>query len=303
MSGLPSAATSLTSSNSNSLPEDIFTYNHDQFYAFVRQSCGNDLAELLKFQSIRSASHLLRTSKEDILAVFQQESSQLGELKKLCCFSVVGDKHEVKLGVKLAIDSFLRSLKIKQDENKKKLKYESGQRQSASSATIPVIEPDDRPEPASSAILPSELPPTSTQDTVSSLPTQNIDQTSSLLLSSTALSTSNPLPIKRSKLNRVGHHSDIVQRITTWWNEYNDNPNLLLKEDIAYFLRISKQGSNTYSCALSCKCGARFQLPLLKSGLFKLSSFYRHLKEKRCVKTTNTVRFFSRLKSHWYFLI
>ena len=105
--------------NANAYTDDVFLYAHDQFYEYIRQSCGNDVAELLKFQSIRSASHLLLTTKNDILAVFGQESSELNELRQLCCFTVLEKKHEVKLGVKLAIDSLIRMLSTKQKEKKK----------------------------------------------------------------------------------------------------------------------------------------------------------------------------------------
>jgi hypothetical protein len=47
-----------------------------------------------------------------------------------------------------------------------------------------------------------------------------------------------------------------------------------------------------FSCHLSCNCGIQFKLLLLSSGMFKLSSFYRHVKEKHTLKAPQTVSYF-----------
>jgi hypothetical protein len=57
--------------NANDLPEDIFSYNHDQFYEFIKHKYGPDLAALFSFQAIRSLTHLLSTSCDDILMILQ----------------------------------------------------------------------------------------------------------------------------------------------------------------------------------------------------------------------------------------
>ena len=47
--------------NSNNLPDDVFNYNHDEFYEFIRETRGVDIAELFSFQAIRHATHLMDT--------------------------------------------------------------------------------------------------------------------------------------------------------------------------------------------------------------------------------------------------
>jgi hypothetical protein len=60
--------------NSNDLPDDIFSYNEDIFYEFVKKWYGHDLAELFTFQAIRNGSHLVNSTVEDVLSVLQYES-------------------------------------------------------------------------------------------------------------------------------------------------------------------------------------------------------------------------------------
>ena len=108
--------------NNNSLPDDIFMYQHNQFYEFIEETYGADLAELFRFQAIRSSKHLLDTSCDDILLILQQESEEIDMMKKMCCFQIAGNKYQVKLGVKLAINNLIQSLKLKQEQQKIKKK-------------------------------------------------------------------------------------------------------------------------------------------------------------------------------------
>ncbi|CAF4720752.1 unnamed protein product, partial [Rotaria magnacalcarata] len=63
--------------NQNYLPDDIFIYNNERFYDYIKQSHGDDLAGLLSFQAIRNGLHLVETSYDDILSIFQQESEEI----------------------------------------------------------------------------------------------------------------------------------------------------------------------------------------------------------------------------------
>ncbi|CAF3933151.1 unnamed protein product [Rotaria sp. Silwood1] len=83
MSSIVSEATE----NNNDLPADVFSYNNDRFYQFVEEKYGADIAELLSFQAIRNGAHLLSTSCDEILMIFQQESNDLNQLKKNVLFS------------------------------------------------------------------------------------------------------------------------------------------------------------------------------------------------------------------------
>ena len=125
---------------SSALPDDIFDYNHDQFYSIIKYSYGNDLAELLSFQSIRNGLHLVNTSCDDILLVLQEDSKEINQLKTLCCFQTANNTYQVKLGVKLALRSLIESMKMKHEEQKnKKKKRSSIHRSSCDSEILPSI--------------------------------------------------------------------------------------------------------------------------------------------------------------------
>ncbi|CAF0817245.1 unnamed protein product [Adineta steineri] len=115
-----SSSTSATVINQNGLSDDIFHYNNDQFYNYILQSYGDDLAELFRFQAIRNGSHILQASCDAILLILQQEFDEIDKLRQLCCFKINKDKYEIKLGVKLAINSLIGLLKVKQEEQQKK---------------------------------------------------------------------------------------------------------------------------------------------------------------------------------------
>ncbi|CAF3247889.1 unnamed protein product [Rotaria sp. Silwood2] len=255
-------------SNKNDLPEDIFMYNHDQFYEFIERQCGPDLAELFRFQAIRNATHLLDTSCDDILLVLQQESDDITQLKELCCFQVVGNKYQVKLGVKLAINNLIELVKIKQQQQKKKKR---------SSIQAPSINRIQTPTQIETAVeLPNETPVATQIRTLSLAPVPFTP------LTSDTTSAQSRLPLKQ-KLNELDHIADIEERINKWWSTI-DNSGSSLDKGTQYFLEINKSINNTFVCILTCQCYNRFKLPFVKPGFFKLSSFYRHFKEKQCLK-------------------
>ena len=111
--------TAESASKAGGLPDDILSLSHADFYEFVEREYGFDLAELLRFQSIRNGIHLLDASSNDILSIFTRDSVKLNELKKVPCFQIVENKYEVKLGLELAIRNLIQSLKVKYDQQRK----------------------------------------------------------------------------------------------------------------------------------------------------------------------------------------
>ncbi|CAF4598059.1 unnamed protein product, partial [Rotaria sp. Silwood2] len=247
----------------NILPEDIFNYNNDLFYEFIKQAYGSDIAELFSFQAIRNAALLLDTSCEDILLVLQQESDDIDALKKMCCFKVAGNKHQVKLGVKLAINNLIQSLKLKQEQSKKRKRSSNQGLSSNINAVTPINQ----------AQIQNTVTPL--KSTLSSSSTTGTSSIQSALT-----------PMQR-KLDELGHTADIEERINRWWIINNDDEHASLEQGVDYFLAINKSSSNIYTCVLSCKCHTRFKLPFMTPGFFKISSSYRHLKEKQCMQLLN----------------
>jgi hypothetical protein len=98
-------------------------------YEFIKKTRGADLAELFSLQAIRPATHLMDTICDEILSILQEDSKDINNLKKLCCFQLSDNKFRVRLGVKLAINNLIQSLKIKQEQPQKK-KRSSHQRSS-----------------------------------------------------------------------------------------------------------------------------------------------------------------------------
>ncbi|CAF1009639.1 unnamed protein product [Rotaria magnacalcarata] len=205
--------------NSNSLPDDVFSYNQNKFYEFVEHWYGNDLAQLFSFQAIRNGAHLLHTTVDDILSVLQ----------------------------------FIEC----QTRTRKKKKRPSGQRSSFNIDTsISINQAQSQNE---TAIL--------------SVPSLTSSSSDANLVGSRLIPTQN-------KMNEIDHILDIKNRISKWWSGI-DNDNLSLEEGTHYSLKINKSINNSYTCVLSCQCGIRFKLPFIEAGFFKLSSFYRHLKEQQ----------------------
>jgi hypothetical protein len=182
-------------------------------------------------------------------------------LKKLCCFQLSDNKFRVKLGVKLAINNLIQLLKIKQEQQQKKKR--SSHQRSASNVNIKTSANN-----------------TSTQDEIISL-----ELTSSI--SPVVVDTSSTQPkvkgIERI-LDDIGHLTDIKERLNQWWISTNNNDNVFLEEGVHYFLQINKSVNDKYACILSCLCHSRFKLSFMPTGFFKLSSFCRHIKEKKCFK-------------------
>lgn len=256
------------SENKTSLPDDIFIYHQDQFYEFIEQTCGDDVAELLRFQAIRSGMHLLDTSCDDILLVLEEQSEEIDKLKKMCCFEIADNKHKVKLGVRIAINSLIQSLKFKREQQQKKKRSSNRHVVKSVSQIIPSTQTD----------------------------TQNTTSSPELILTASSIVDTSRETTSANKLKDIDHKLDIVKRINKWWTTTIQNDDDPLEEGKHFFLTINKSNDKS-TCILACRCYARFRLPFMKSGVFKISSFYRHLKEKQCMHHFNTVSISQRYSS------
>jgi len=268
--------------NSNNLPDDIFNYNHDEFYAFVRETRGVDIAELFSFQAIRHATHLMDTTCDEILLVLQEDSEDIKNLKKLCCFQLNDNKFRVKLGVKLAINNLIQLLKIKQEQQKQQKKKRSSNQRSSSNV--------DNKTSTNGTSLQNEIIPF---ESTSSVSTEIVD----------TLSTQPEVQRTKCNLDEIGHVADINQRLNQWWISTNKDGNVFLEEGVHYFLQVNKSMDNKYACILSCLCHSRFKLSFMPTGFFKLSSFCRHIKEKKCFQQYLKRVSFSYIKKHWYMFL
>ena len=250
------------------LPEDIFSFNPDQFYTFVRQSYGDDIAELFTFQSIRNGLHLINSSSDEILLVLQGQSKSIDRLKSLCCFEISENAYQIKLGVKLALNNFIESIKMKYaEENKRKNNRSSTRRVSSCSGSATVV--DQLQSQNVITTPPSMILSPSTDDTSS--------------IQSESVST-------RNKLDAVDYIDNLKQRISEWWC-HNSDGDSSFEHGTHYFLEINKSLNDSYVCVLSCQCRQRFKLPFMMTGVFKLSAFFRHLKEKHSQESLKMVCF------------
>lgn len=119
-------------------------------------------------------------------------------------FKVAGNKYQVKLGVKLTINSLIQSLKLKQEQEQeqkqnKKRKRSSNQRLSSNMNSM------------------TPLNQAQTQDTVTPLESS----LSSSLTTNTSFTQSTSTPIQR-QLDELGHAADIEERVNRWWITHND---------------------------------------------------------------------------------
>ncbi|CAF1070115.1 unnamed protein product [Adineta steineri] len=63
--------------NQNDLLDNIFNHNNDKFYNYIKRSYRDNLAGSFSFQAIGSGLHLVQTSCDAILLIFQQESEDI----------------------------------------------------------------------------------------------------------------------------------------------------------------------------------------------------------------------------------
>ena len=122
----------------------------------------------------------------------------------------------------------------------------------------------------------------------------NTSSVSSITFSSMADLSSSQARLSRAPKTSTEstHQVDIEKRINNWWIKNNDREDISCDPGKDYHLEISRSPGDVFHRYLICICEIRFKLTLLDSGVFKLSSFFRHMKEQHAVKIGDTVRSF-----------
>ncbi|CAM2726431.1 unnamed protein product [Rotaria socialis] len=81
------------------LPENVFSLKNDDFYEFIQVLVGQQMADILKFQSITSTQSLIRNP--NIFAIFNMNSSESSFLmiRERSCFQLDNGAFIVKIGL------------------------------------------------------------------------------------------------------------------------------------------------------------------------------------------------------------
>ncbi|CAF1554129.1 unnamed protein product [Didymodactylos carnosus] len=245
---------SIITTNNNELIDDIFTCPSDEFYKYVRQQCGEDIEQLLKTQSIRSAPHLIKMPVDKILKILTCDSVQL---QNLCCLKCKGG-YEVKIGVEYALIALKNELKEKYEKRSKKPRYRSIKPLAVTTLTS-----------TTTTALPLSQSRTTSTTTV---PIQRTPQSS--------------INTKKNKvLNENGHRAFLTEQVNKWCSK---NKNVKLNENVDYRIIIkpiidenNEPMKDMYTCSMKCSCGSQFKLGV-QNERFKLSMFYRHLENSQC---------------------
>ena len=97
------------------LPKDIFSYENDAFYAFVRVFLGDIEAEIMRVQCIKHARLLLQIP--DVFSFLALECDELLELKRQTCFIINEVDFVVKSGIRFNIEYFIELVRSKSLES------------------------------------------------------------------------------------------------------------------------------------------------------------------------------------------
>ena len=97
------------SSSSPSFPIDVLYLRGDQFFDFVRQQCGEIVAEVLQMQAINSVHSLL--SMDDHFSFFELNSDALAAVRRKVGMTLIDGSFKVKPGVRLQLENLVRSLR------------------------------------------------------------------------------------------------------------------------------------------------------------------------------------------------
>ena len=183
----------------------------------------------------------MHCTADQVLSTLEHDSDDIGQLKNLCGFRLANNQLQIKLGVKLAINSLIELLKIKREQEKKKKQPLNYRPPSNIDTSIDINQTQSQNQ---------VMPPSATPLAPST--------------SDTCLMTLTSTFIKNIS-NEVDHIPDIKIRINNW---YIKGDNVLLDEGTHYSLEVNKSINNAYACVLTCQCNIRFKLPFLAAGYF-----------------------------------
>ena len=100
--------------NINHLPDDLFTYQNDDFYNFVTKCIGKKQSDLLKFEDISSADIYLTCS--NVLTILKLDSAALLPFKQCLCLKLDDNSFIALPGIKSSF-AYLTELLIKKKDD------------------------------------------------------------------------------------------------------------------------------------------------------------------------------------------
>ncbi|CAF2950962.1 unnamed protein product [Rotaria sp. Silwood2] len=109
--------------NTSLLPDDILSYTDTEFYNVAKRIVGDNAAQLLEIQSIRSPDSFL--FMPDVFAILNIKCSALNLLKEKLCLKTDDDKYIVKPDIKSIMNYFRELIICKQAEVMKILSYQN----------------------------------------------------------------------------------------------------------------------------------------------------------------------------------
>jgi hypothetical protein len=98
--------------NINHLPDDLFTYQNDDFYDFVSKCIGKKQADLLKFEDISNADIYL--SCNNVLGILKLDSAALLPFKQCLCLKLDDNSFIALPGIKSSF-VYLTELLLKKE--------------------------------------------------------------------------------------------------------------------------------------------------------------------------------------------
>ncbi|CAF4776215.1 unnamed protein product, partial [Rotaria magnacalcarata] len=102
------------------LAENVFALKNNEFYEFIQALVGQQMVEILKFQSITSTQSLIRNP--NIFEIFNMNGSEPSFLmiRERSCFQLDNGAFIVKIGLINNLNCLLESLKQQQQKQIKK---------------------------------------------------------------------------------------------------------------------------------------------------------------------------------------
>ncbi|CAM4985297.1 unnamed protein product [Rotaria socialis] len=100
--------------NTSRVPDDIFSYQNEQFYDFIKKLIGDKQVNLLAFQEISNADIYLHCC--NVLNILKLDSSALIPYKESLCLKLDDNNYTVLPGIKSSFSYLTELLTKKKDE-------------------------------------------------------------------------------------------------------------------------------------------------------------------------------------------